>query len=157
MVGLATRLEGSVVYAFDTDPTAQLLCAKMARLNKVSDRVRVRGYCDPNTLNALLQGRSLLICDCEGYESELLQPELVPQLKNCDIVVELHDVYVPGVTSLIQDRFAASHSVRLLTSPEQRNPADYPTLHFLPEPQQWLALSEGRGSMTWAFLQARRD
>ena len=66
-VGLAMRLPGQpLVHAFDSDPYARALCAGMAALNGVADRVVVHGACNPESLRTRLRGRALLVCDVEG-------------------------------------------------------------------------------------------
>ena len=153
--GLAMRLSSSHVYAFDTDPEAQALCKEMARLNHVEKRVTVLGECQPSQLNELLTYRSLIVCDCEGYETQLLQPALVPAMIQSDILVELHDQVQPGATPLILERFAETHEVTMLTA-AQRDPKAYSALCFLEAEEQQVAISEFRyEGQQWAFLQAK--
>jgi hypothetical protein len=153
VVGLAMRMQGAPkIYAFDINPEAQALCRSLAKKNKVEDKIIISGFCNTTTLQEILQGYSLVICDCEGYETELLQPSYAPALKNSDILVELHDVLKPGITQLIMDRFRDSHHILILDSTE-RNPADYPTIDFLPAEQKRVAVSEFRnGPQQWAFM-----
>lgn len=152
-VGLAMRLPGSPkVYAFDINTEAQMLCRELATKNNVQDKVVVEGFCDATRLQSTLLGRSLVVCDCEGYETELLQPEVAPVLNKADILVELHDVLKPGITPLLTARFQATHRIQMMDSVE-RNPADYPVIGFLPEAQQYVAVSEFRhGIQQWAFM-----
>ncbi len=153
--GIARRLPSARVYAFDTDPEARDLCAAMARLNGVEERVIVGGKCEPEDLNALLTGRSLIICDCEGYESELLQPALVPAMAQSDILVELHDQVQPGLTPLVLGRFRETHTATMITAVE-RDAERYPQLLFSEPEKRRLAISEFRSAgQQWAFLQAR--
>ena len=156
-VGLAMKLaEKPRVYAFDTDKAAQEMCRKLATQNGVQNQVVVSGYCDRKTLEATLQGHSLLVCDCEGYEFALLDPASVPSLASTDILVELHDTSEQAITPVIEQRFAASHHVRILQS-ILREPLDYPTLSFLSAEQQKNALSEFRhGTQNWAYMTPKK-
>src|SRR5688572_440816 len=61
-VGLAKRLPQSKVFAYDIDPVARKACEKLAVVNGVADRVYVRGRCDHAELNAILTGKSLVVC-----------------------------------------------------------------------------------------------
>ena len=71
-VGLAMRLPAATVYAFDTDEVGLARCKKMAEINKVANRVILKGFCDANTLRDFdYKHPSLVICDCEGYEQQL--------------------------------------------------------------------------------------
>ena len=152
-VGLAMKMPAATkVYAFDINIDAQDLCRALAARNNVGEKVTVSGFCDTDVLQKTLKGRSLLICDCEGYETELLQPTQAPVLKEADILVELHDFIKPGVTPEIMSRFKDSHDILVIDS-EERNPADYPSLSFLPVEQQKIAISEFRhGKQQWAFM-----
>ena len=152
-VGLGLRLLGApTIHAFDTSRDAQKLCSKLASVNKVTDRIIIEGTCDSERLQKTIDGKSLVFCDCEGYEIELLQPSVAPALKSADILVELHDLFKPGITPTILERFQDSHDIQLIDAVE-RNPEDYPAINFLSLRQQQIALSEDReGPMQWAFM-----
>lgn len=153
--GLALRMPSAHVYAFDIDPEAQKLCTEMARLNAVEERVTVSGECHTGDLNTILAGRSLLICDCEGFEVEMLRPDLIPALAQADILVELHDHIRPGITPLILDRFEGTHRAALVTAAE-RDADCYPQLQFADARHRQLAVSEFRQpGQQWAFLRSR--
>ena len=153
--GFALRLPTTPVYAFDIDVQARKLCSALSTLNHLQDRVIVFGKCDSLALNALLTNRSLLICDCEGYEEELLRPELTPALSQTDILVELHDHIRPGVSLLLQKRFEKTHQITLVTA-TKRDPADYPNLLLSKSSDRDLAVSEFRSAnQQWAFFQAK--
>ena len=154
-VGLARKWPRAQVLAYDIDTHGQALCARMAGENGVAERVQVRGECDENTLRVLAGKRALLVSDCEGFELELLDPEQSPELRDCDILVEMHDFLGRPVCPVICERFADTHVITLIdTAP--RNPADYPCLMFLPTSDQLVALDEMRPAMQWAFLQSKQ-
>ncbi len=112
----------------------------------------IEGHCDAERLQTTLRGKSLVFCDCEGYEIELLNPDTAPKLKTADILVELHDLFKPGITPTLIERFQDSHDIQLIDAVE-RNPKDYPSLDFLSEKQREIALAEDReGQMQWAFM-----
>jgi O-antigen/teichoic acid export membrane protein len=109
-VGLARRLPQLQVVALDAAPEYQRLCAAMAAANGVGERVQVLGACDTTLLGELLTPRSLVLCDCEGHEVDLLDPRLVPGLRNSDILVEVHDGGATGpIHTALHDRFRATH------------------------------------------------
>jgi hypothetical protein len=152
-VGLSMRLVGTPkIYAFDINPKARKLCQTLARENGVEDKIIISGYCDAERLQTVLHGKSLVMCDCEGYEVDLLQPAVAPALANADILVELHDPLKPGITPTMMNRFAGSHDVQLIDSTD-RDPADYPVVEFLNPEQRTIAVSEFRhGPQQWAFM-----
>lgn len=110
-VGLASRLTQAQVYAFDIDEPSQAWCRRLAAENGVGDRVHVAGLCDAAELSRLITARTLVVCDCEGFEQELLDPRHVPDLLVAHVIVEVHDFIRPGLGTLLRERFAATHHV----------------------------------------------
>lgn len=154
-VGLARRMPSTRVYAFDIDGLARNLCQTMARANGVTDRVIIGGKCDAEGLESMLGGCDLIICDCEGYELDLLRPDIAPGLRSTDVLVELHDRARPGLTPAILERFQDSHDIRLIDTLERRS-ANYPDIQFLSPEDQALAVCELRhGSQQWAFMTSK--
>ena len=151
-VGLAKHLPGQPkVIAFDMDAEARLLCRELSIRNGVSNRVEVRGDCDVAALRRALKGRSLVICDCEGAEVDLLQINEIPALAQADIVVELHDFLRAGATEILTQRFAATHEIHLIDSVAP-DPSLYVELEILTPDQRAIALDERAAPMRWAWM-----
>lgn len=154
-VGLALSLPRARVHAFDIDARARELCTKLAQANKVVERVIVEGECDHERLNSLIRGRTLIVCDCEGCELHLLDPNLAPEIKKSDLVVELHDMIDPNITPTILSRFAATHEITLVDT-EERDPNAFPILRNFDRLTQRTAVAEFRDTpMQWGYLQAK--
>jgi hypothetical protein len=157
--GLALRLPDARIIAFEMDEHARELCCSMTRLNGVSERVEVRGPCDINSLNKAFDdlsmihpNRVLVICDCEGYEKEVMQPKRVPALRQCHLIIEMHECYVRGISRLIARRFRKTHALRLIES-VYRDPKDVAECQFLPQAERDPAVDDRRGYwMQWAVL-----
>ena len=155
LVGLALRLPAAKLIGFDIDTLAQSACAEQARLNNVTERVTIQGKCDTAELQKILEPGALVISDCEGHEADLFQPDLVPALSRCDILIELHEMFSRGVTELLIKRFEPTHDIELINSKE-RDPKLYPVLNTLSPKQQRLAVNEDRFSaMQWAWMRAK--
>lgn len=152
VVGMARRFPGTPVIAFELEAKGRELCEKMARLNGVEGQVQVRGGCEVSELEGLDLRNALVICDCEGYEIELLQPDLIPALRQCVLLVELHDGHNPAVTATVLPRFQATHDITLVDS-APHDPAQFPVANFLPPEDRALAVDDLRGyPMQWAFM-----
>ena len=54
--------------------------------------------------------------DVEGAEDFLLEPSRAPGLRTAEILVELHDMFVPGVTERLKARFEPTHTVSLISN-----------------------------------------
>jgi hypothetical protein len=151
-IGLARCLPESKVVAFDCEPQAQALCRQMACLNGVQERLTVLGACSPASFNSVLQPHALVICDCEGYENELLDPGVVTELKACDILVEMHDFLCEGSSARLQQRFSSSHQIEWIDI-HQRDAMSYPQINSLTVREKLLAVNEFRpAKQQWAWM-----
>ncbi len=146
-VGLARRTEATI-YAFDCEPRERHYCRRLARENGVSDRVRVLSWCSSRTLKHLAIGHCLIIADCEGYEIQLFSNDVVPALKNCDLIVELHEIPGTDIPNILMERFTSSHDARLITF----NPG---SLGSVPHRWQKLAREFRPPGQQWIFLTPR--
>ena len=114
-VGLAMRVPSARVYSYDVDPWARSQQRRLAHLNGV-DNLEIGKQCTFEELTKRISGRTLLVCDIEGYEYDLLDPNKTPALGKCDILVELHDHpdygHTPqsGADELVR-RFLTSHEI----------------------------------------------
>ena len=161
-IGLALRIPGSKVYAFDVDDRAQRLCRQMAEVNGVSDRVKVRAACTPAVLAGLPLGRrALIMSDCEGYEHLLFTPDCIASLAAHDVLIEVHAFVNPDIPVLLRQRFAATHRIEAITSRDDADkPSHYPwAAHEDFSPREWRALlAEGRpGIMEWLWMTPRGE
>jgi SAM-dependent methyltransferase len=153
LIGLTLRLPRAIGIGFDISEAAQAACVQNALLNNIASQVRVNGRCDHATLNDLQLEDAIAIFDCEGFELELLDPQLVPKLRRCRILVELHEALAAGVTREILNRFASTHSVQLIDS-KPRDFTSYSLLEDLSPQRASLVIDESRGGpMQWAWMQ----
>ena len=153
-VGLARRCPGALVHAFETEAEGREMIQQLAAINGCADRIQVHGLCTPDDLQLLLQNHpdALLVMDVEGAEDDLLQPERIPELAGCRILVELHEFAVPGIRNRLRERFAPTHEIQEYLS-EERRLEDLPvrsllldrwliklTREFRPEAMSWYDL-----------------
>jgi hypothetical protein len=115
-LGLAMRCGSSWVVAYEMDRSRADVFRKYRRLNDLEARVELRGVCTPDSLERDVAGSEgpFVIMDVEGAEDVLLDPERVPGLRRAEIIVELHEHLVPGVTERLRARFTESHEQILL-------------------------------------------
>jgi len=156
-VGLAMRIRGAKVYAYDLNKEAISLCREMARTNKVSDRVVTGSFCNSETLRNLPSSeKTLIISDCEGYEMALFEEDVIPFLANYDILIETHDFIDIEISARLRERFQGTH---LITSIQSCDDIAKAKTYFFPELQGYslsnrkILLSEERPSiMEWFYL-----
>lgn len=111
-VGFARALPECDLLAFDIDEVALTRARKLAEINDISN-ITFRNICTHDDLNNLITNNyhTLVFCDIEGAEDELLRPDLATKLRDADIIVETHDCFNPGVTDRIIDRFYDTHKI----------------------------------------------
>lgn len=160
--GLARWDSVREVHAFELDPHTRALLAQNCALNQVAAKVRVHAACTPQNLAATLSAATLpwlVICDVEGYEDVLLDPVAQPRLRNCHLLVEVHEVLCAGVGSRLEQRFAATHEIRTIL-PEPRWRDEFQFENFW---TRWLkdfhvvsAIGDGRpGGIYWQWMVPR--
>jgi hypothetical protein len=144
--GLALRVRGAIVHAYDLASTAREMTRETALINGVSGRVVVHRRCRhfPDDLE-------LLVCDIEGAEAELVNGEA---LAHAMVIVETHDHAVPRVTEVLIERFAASHHVDVLGSMDAGRTN---LLDWLSDGEVEMALDEmrGGGEQRWLVMRPR--
>jgi hypothetical protein len=144
-VGLALRAPATRVHAFETDEGRRDLCAELACVNGVAERLEIARECDPAWL-ASLEGNHLVLVDCEGCEVGLLGPDQAAALSHSVVIVELHDFIDPRASG-VAEAFRATHSTELLDA-EPRHCGEFPELEFLGWKNRELAVSEVRSHPT---------
>jgi hypothetical protein len=153
-VGVAMRQPNAMVYAYDIDVKAMEACEKMAKLNKAEKNMRFGTFCSPETLIGMdFEKKSLIFSDCEGYEMDLFTPDVVKNLKNCDLIIELHDLYTEKISPTIFDAFSASHHIKLVYS--ENTFIKMRTLNLigdLTDDQILNFFVERNGIMSWAII-----
>lgn len=110
-VGLARRMPQARIMARDGDARALRLCADLAAANGVADRVEIGGIMAYGDFAICAAQPTVIICDIEGAEADLLDPALAPGLLQADLLVEVHEGMRPGTLELLTRRFAASHTI----------------------------------------------
>lgn len=158
-VGLALRNPHAHIVAFEGNVEGQRLIKQMAEMNGVAQRLSIRGLCDAGLLLDCLSDstKSLVVMDVEGSESAMLDPVIVPKLKESYILVELHDFLSEGVSASILKRFQDTHKITKILS-QPRTFADFPVnisgvASLLPK--RWLTkiMDEWRQEkMNWFYL-----
>ncbi len=153
-VGFALKLKDIKVHAFDISEYAQKLCKDMSILNDVSNKVIIKGEVNKNFfLNLPKDKKGLIIFDCEGAESELIDEKVLNHLSNCNFMVELHEFIVRGIENKLIRLFENSHNTKIIESVDDYRRPDrwpLPILKNIAYQDQLEFYKEGRpGLMKW--------
>ena len=138
-VGLA-MLEPIRTIGFEVNAFERRLTRRIAAANGVE--VETRGEVGRSDLNDLPPGRLLLLCDVEGLEEDLLDPQAVPRLREATMMVEVHEEYRPGVRETLRRRFEATHEIEQYEV-QPIDLADFPELEAWPDETARWAVFDG--------------
>ncbi len=136
---------------FEAVATRQRAITRYAQNNQLDDRVIVLGTADENigqeiSKHEFVSKNSLMICDIEGAEFELLTANFLSQLTGATMIVELHDRIAGQSLELRQqliDRLPENYQHTILTW----QPPDFSGIRDIEElsdNDRALAVSEGR-------------
>lgn len=154
-VGIAYARDNLDVVAFDTSRRARENCRALATLNCVEDRVAIRSTCDHRSLKEAVCPGAMVVCDCEGAEWELLDPQAVSALRECYLLVELHGDSHRSVANAFDGRFSSSHTIEYLEA-EPRDGTEAPQLASWSDIDRATALDEMRSnSQVWVWARPR--
>ncbi len=154
-VGLAMRMPKARVIARDLNPVARQKCADLAAANGVAAQIDIGGEMGHGDFDICADAKTLVICDIEGGEAQLLDPALAQGLRAADILVEVHDCFTPNLSAQIAQRFAATHDVQVIH--RSLSPAPMPAwMDNLSDLDRLIALWEWRiGPTPWLWMTAK--
>ena len=159
--GLALRFPESNIYAFDIEEEAQMLCKKMSTINGIDKRVFVNGICTSSWLGSFdFEKKSLIICDCEGFEIKLFNDLNISNLLNCDLIVEMHPMFERNVKQFLIDLFKNTHRLEFISSfDDNRKIFDLPSKYvFFNDLEKVKLVQEGRAfTMEWMIAFANTN
>jgi hypothetical protein len=158
-VGLAMKCPKTRVTAFEMEKAGQEAISLHAKDNKVQDRIRICGRCDPAELRKAikLNEKTLIIVDVEGYEIDLLDVDQIPELMHCSILAELHDQFNPRISGMLRQRFEGTHHIQQIVTRDREikdlpNPMPFVLATLL---KKWLRMiiGDSRGiPMAWYWM-----
>ena len=143
ITGLATTMSNTRFVGFESVEEYRDQAIQLARFNQVESKISFRGHCGIAELNQEIEPGTVVLCDCEGGEMELLDPEKVPSLKTTAILCELHDFFAPGIGKVLVERFKDTHYIRFIDE-QERNPSEYRLLAAFPDYLARYAIAETR-------------
>ena len=155
-VGLAMQMPQTRVWVRDTNPKAQANCAKLVALNGVADRVKIGVIITHGDFDICSGQDTIVICDIEGAERELLDADKAPGLLQADILVESHACDDAGLTETLRKRFAPTHDVERFDSAVDSSVLP-PGMESLRDLDRLIALWEWRtGPTPWPWMRRRK-
>ena len=108
---------------FEIDSNARKNFKELARINhltnyKLYDKCTLKSF-----KKVLVKGlKTFVLMDIEGDELTILNPEVIPDLKKCTILVEIHDFKNSSIGKIIFSRFQHSHNIQKTSLEQLANP-----------------------------------
>jgi hypothetical protein len=154
-LGFAWRCPASHVIAYEVDRSRADLMRKYSRLNRLDNRIETRGEC---TVASLCEDQrqwpgAFLLMDVEGAEDALLQPHIT-NIGQSELLIELHEMFAPGVTDRLRERFAKTHQWSVIPQifiETQPGDVNWIIRSFCPR----LSLEDRKDQMAWLHLVPR--
>jgi len=112
-IGLAKACPNTRVITYDIDWLARYRQKQLAALNHVTN-LDIRKKCTHAEMERIIDEKSLLISDVEGFEADLLDPVKAPSLLKADLLIECHHyqhLSMDAVAILLKERFIRTHLV----------------------------------------------
>ena len=161
LAGFGRKYRDIPLIGFDPDPEALQLTRELAAANRIEpDRLQLFGGFSADLLAGKLPKRSLVVCDCEGFEETVFEAKNMGLWKDSDLVIECHDFLIPGITRDLAARLSATHVVKIIKEAEAKEKISWPlaALFRRARPQHQLQMiNEGRPEkMCWLFAQPLR-
>ncbi len=160
IAGLGRRAPAARLVVFELNAEARAVIAATVARNGLTGRTTILGEADPTNLEPSLAGgtSTLVVMDVEGAEIPLTDPAVAPSLRRATMLIETHDVIVPGCREAIVSRYGATHRITAIPT-RPRTVDDFPSSRF-PTLRRWFprqcvdAVQEWRGGpQEWLLLE----
>lgn len=128
LIGLGMHNKNAKLIGYDLDQKALDLTKELHQRNSLTNRLKLEQECTFEKLNRDIEGKTLVISDCEGFEGVILDPTKATSLKNVQsLLVELHDFVYPNIKKTLADCFLATHDISVVKF-KHANIESYPFL-----------------------------
>lgn len=108
--GLGRLFPEARIFAFEAAENRYQSLVRVGEVNGMSNRLVAGRWCSPEALASLDVGdRPLVVCDVDGFEDVLMDPALVPWLREAVILLEVHEFLAPDLSSAEKDAFEKKH------------------------------------------------
>lgn len=156
-VGLVRNRYFEKSYSFEISNRSREIISLNAIANGVVDNVAIFGEAEQDFYKLIPNrdlNNALILVDIEGAEFDVFNENTLRALKNCFLIIELHEFIPEGVlkSQKLISRASETHSVRTFAQ-ESRNLSNISEIKNFSDNDRWLICSEGRPeAMRWLRL-----
>jgi hypothetical protein len=153
-VGLVASGLYTKSYCFEISPKGQKVLRECSLANAVSEKVLVGREASVESLAAIpevREGSATVLCDIEGAEFDLFNKEMIQLVKDCPLVIEIHDSFIPHLRESRRELVTELRAVYSVYRVNRNHfKPSYPELREFPDDIRLLMVSEGRPvDMEW--------
>lgn len=157
LIGFGEMFPKANLIGFEIEEKGRNLSKEMYKKNKLKNRFSLFGEANSENVSALITDKTLLICDCEGGELDILNPQDFPAFKNINTaIIELHDFLRPNIKETLTERFGDSHNINIIKF-ALANPEDFPFFKTIKSEKDLYELRRERGwqEQEWMILERK--
>lgn len=156
LIGFGRMFPRATLIGFEPDPEGQVLTKSLYAKNALTNTLQIFGAATAQNVAQYITDNTLLVCDCEGAEIDILDPHSSPQLLKVQCaIIELHDFIRPGTKETLIARFSETHHIESISFRVPDKDA-YPYLKDLDERTATDLLERERGWKEQEWLILRR-
>ncbi len=155
VIGLGRMFPNAKLIGFELEEAGRKLTQEMYVKNSLTNVINLHGEATARNIKPFVTDKTLLVCDCEGAELDILDPDQCLELLLVKYaIIELHDDFRPGIKEKLTQRFEATHRV-VIVSFKMANPDDYPYLASMKNKTEQYELLRERGiqDQEWMILE----
>jgi hypothetical protein len=136
---------------FEISEKGRLVIEENASVNNVSKKIIINGIANSEEIDKIISKNdtAVVLIDIEGAEFDLLTYDFLYKLRNCTIIIELHDTFISGLFDRRQKLFSRASQFFNLNYIKRSSPEinSFSELNNLNDSSRFLLFSEGRPNM----------
>ncbi len=115
LVGFGRMFKEAKLVGFEIEQTGRDLISELYSKNQLNNKLILLGEATAENASEYITDSTLLVCDCEGAELDILNPDKNNNwLKVDTAIIELHDFIRPGIKESLIKRFFDTHNISII-------------------------------------------
>ena len=154
-IGFSLLFPDAKIIAYENTNHEQIMHKDTSILNNITN-CELRGLCTQDQLLEMdIDNKTLIICDCEGYELQIFTDDLFNKFSNFNAIIETHDFINPYITETLAKLFKKNgYIVYIIESIKDREKINLYNLNELKElnpDDKFNLLKERPDGMKWLY------
>lgn len=157
LIGFGKIFPNMYLIGFDLEETGRNLSKEMYEKNNLTNKLSLFEEATSKNVAPLITENTLLMCDCEGGEIDILDPENFSEFKKVKTaIIELHDFIRPNAKEILTSRFKDTHNIKIIPF-ALANPQDFPFFSLVTNEKDLYELRRERGcqEQEWMILERK--